>query len=232
MDRPAHHRGGEARRRRRLRHDDPHAARCRLQYRQARSQRWGAGSSRHPGRGRAPHPRALLHVRREAGRSRGVVLAAVGGAARRQARFRQGDRWPGRGESKGSGSHLPRRAARSSRRRPQGPGESGAGGRGRGGDRLAALQADRPGPRGESRALQMQRHLHAVRGAGSEWPRHHQPRSEGRGRTGAGLQRREVGPRAEPRHPLQPQGERGQPRLAPGASAAHPRLAGRQHPRD
>ena len=45
---------------------------------------------------------ALLHVRRQAGRSRRVVVAAVGRRARRQARLRQGADGPRRGEPEGA----------------------------------------------------------------------------------------------------------------------------------
>src|SRR5206468_3615991 len=44
--------------------------------------RRATGHLRDPRRGRAAHARPLLHVRRQAGRSRGMVLAALGGGAR------------------------------------------------------------------------------------------------------------------------------------------------------
>ena len=70
-------------------------------------------------RRRGEDRRALLHVRRQAVRSRRVDLAAARGADRRQARARQGDGGPRRGQPEGPAGGVPRRAARDSRRRPE-----------------------------------------------------------------------------------------------------------------
>ena len=106
---------------------------------------------RHARRRRAEDGRPLLHVRREAVRSRRVDLAAARGAHRRQARPRQGDGRPRRGEPEGARGGVPRGAARHPRRRAEAAGEPRAGRRGRGGDRLAAHRPDRPPARGARR---------------------------------------------------------------------------------
>src|SRR2546425_840670 len=72
-----------------------------------------------------------------------MVVATVGRRARGQAGPGQGRDGARCGESEGSRSDLPRRAARDPRRRPQTTGEPRARRRGRRGDRLAALPADR-----------------------------------------------------------------------------------------
>ncbi len=132
--------------------DDALCAGGRLPAGHPRPHRRPARRLRHAGRRRAADRRPLLHVRRQAGRSGRVVLAAVGGGARRQARLRQGADGPRRGEPEGSRGRVPGRSPRHPRRRPEVPGQPRAGGGGGGGDRLAALPAGRAPARGERRA--------------------------------------------------------------------------------
>ena len=90
VDTPAVDRRRESRCDGRLRPDDAHAARCRFSARRAAADRRPARHLRDARCRRAAHVRFVFHVRREAGQSAGVVVAAVGSAARRYAEPRQG----------------------------------------------------------------------------------------------------------------------------------------------
>ena len=171
--------------------------------------------------GARAHRRPVLHVRREAGRPRGVDVAALRGRDPGQARPGQGRHGARRGQPEGPGDGHAGRAARHPRRREEGAGEPRAGRRGRGGDRFAALPPGGPAPRGRRRARARDGRVHARRGAGSRRRRVRRPRREGRGRAGAGGERREVGPRPGQGRALQPAGDAGQPRLPPRAGAGH-----------
>ena len=65
------------------------------------------------------------------------------------------------------------------------------------------------------------RRLHALRRPGPRRQRDRLPGGQGRGRAGAGGQRRQVGPRAEEGRPLQQPRAAGRARLPPGAGAGH-----------
>ena len=113
---------------------------------------------------------------------------------------RQGRRRPRRRQPEGAGSGLSRRAARLPRRRPQAAGQSRVRRRGRGGDRLAALPADRPPARGRGGAARAAAGVfmpNAV--AGPRRRRDGHARRQGRRRVRADCERREVGPRADAR---------------------------------
>src|SRR6184192_3028969 len=84
------------------------------------------------------------------------------------------------------------------RRRPEAAGELRARGRGRGGDRLAALPPDRAPAGGARGAQAFHRHLHAGRRPGARWTGDHHARRQGRDRVRAGLERRALGPGAAP----------------------------------
>src|SRR5207302_2035728 len=68
------------------------------------------------------------------------TIAAEGGAAGRQAGFRQGGGWPRRGEPEGARGDLPRGAPRAARGGTQAAGQPRAGRGRRGGDRVGALR--------------------------------------------------------------------------------------------
>ena len=70
--------------------------------------------------------------------------------------------------------------------------------------------------------------LHALRHAGPGRQRHGDARGQGCRRGRADLERRTLGPRPAARHPLEQQGARGQPRLAPRAGAQHARHSRRK----
>ncbi len=151
LDQAAGDRGGEARRERGLRPPDPDAPGRRLRPRGEGADGRAARRLRDARRGRAGHLRRLLHVRRQAGRPVRVVLSALRGRAGRQAGVRQGRHGPRRGQPEGPRVGVPRGAARLQGRGTQAPRQPRARGGGRGGDRLAALPADRAAPGGRRR---------------------------------------------------------------------------------
>ena len=136
-----------------------------------------------------------------------------------QARARQGASI-GRGavNQKGPEGDLPRRAARHPRRGPQAAGEPRPRRRGRGGDRLAPLPADRATPEVAA----------ALKGAGLFMPmptqawtaRSRQPGRQGRDRAASWSPAARSGAAGRPRTCIrQLRGDGGQPGLAPGAGA-------------
>ncbi len=118
------------------------AARRRIPTRRRRSDQGEARRLRDVRRRRGELARPLLHVRRQAVRSRRMELAAARGATRRQARSRQGDRRTRRHEREGPAGRLPRRAARLQGGEPEAPGQPRSRLRRRRGNRLAELFAE------------------------------------------------------------------------------------------
>ena len=143
VDPPALHRRREPRHGGGLRVHDAAGQGRRLPAGRPRADRRSSVGVRDPGRRRAPHRRPVLHVRREAGRSRGVVVAALRGRDPGPARAGQGRHGARRRQPEGPGDGDAGRALRHPRRGEEGPREPRAGGRGRRGDRLAAFPAGR-----------------------------------------------------------------------------------------
>ena len=116
------------------------------------------------------------------------TLAAAGGAHRRQARRRQGDGRPRRGQPEGPGDRRFLAALHAIRGAgAEAAGQPRAGRRGRGGDRLAAHRPARAPPGGRRpRCARRVGVFMPVGGAGPRRRRHGQPRRQGRGRARAG----------------------------------------------
>ena len=169
------------------------------------------GRVRDARRRRSDHARHLFHVRRQAVRPQGMVVAAARGADGRPARG-QGDHGPRRGQPEGAGNGLPVGAPGVQGHRPQASRQHRAGRRGRGGDRLSQLPRDRRQPRSPGGDEQGGRGVHSRRWPGIERRDIGQPRRQGRDRDPADLDRRELGPRAGEGHPLEPDGDRRQSR--------------------
>ena len=191
-----------------------------------------AGRLRHARRRRAAHRRRVLHVRRQTGRPGRVVLAPLRRRDRGQGRLRQGRGRPRRRQPEGTRGRVPRGPPRVPRRRPEAAGQPRARRRGRGGDRIAALSADRAPPGRPGRAREVHGRLHARGGAGLRRHGHRLAGRQGRDRAGADVLRRALGPRPEEGHPFEQQGPRGQPGLAPRDGAVDARHRRRQHARD
>ena len=222
VDRSRLDRGRERRDGGGLRPDAPARARCRLPARRVHADQGSSGRVRDARRRRTAHARAVLHVRRQAGQSGGMVVAAVGGAARRHAGARQGRDGAWRRESEGSAVGVPGRAARDPRRRPQDSRQPGAGRGRRGRDRLAEFPADRALARSERRAVEERRRVHARGRAGMGRQRDHHARQQGRHRVRPDRERREVGPWPDrARRALVACGAPRSTRMAPGAGAEH-----------
>ena len=203
VDTPAVDRRRESRCDGRLRPDDAHAARGRLSAGRAAADRWSARHLRNARRRRAAHVRVVFHVRREAGRSAGVVVAAVGSAARRSAEPRQGRDGPRCREPEGPAVRVARGVACDPRGGQEDPGEPRARRGRRGGDRLAAFPAGRARFAGARGAREVRGHLHARGCAGSGRQRDGLARCQGHRRAGAGRERREVGARSREGRALQ-----------------------------
>ena len=117
-----------------------------------------------------------------------------------------------RRQPEGTGELVPERAHGLQGRGQEAAGEPGAGVRGRGGDRLAALRRGGHEPGGARRTQEVRRAVHARGRPGPRRRRAGHPRRQGRGGAGAGIDRREVGPRTGARRALEPRGRRSTPR--------------------
>ena len=115
--------------------------------------------------GATHHDRDLLHVRRQAVRARGVELAAARSEARAEGGPRHGLHGARRRQSEGTGELVPERADGLQGRGQEAAGEPGAGVRGRGGDRLAALRRGGHEPGGAGRAEEVRRRCSCPRPA-------------------------------------------------------------------
>src|SRR5207237_6527078 len=107
------------------------------------------------------HGGSVFHVRRQAGGSVGMVLAAVGRRAGGQTGPGKGDDRPRRGEPERAGSFLVGGAPCHSRSRPKDAGKPGAGGRRRRGNRLATFSANRPTPGSSGSFVALHGYFHA-----------------------------------------------------------------------
>ena len=225
LDRPADDRRRETQHRPGLQGDDAARDRRRLRARRAGADRRRAGSLRHHEQRRGEDAGALLHVRRQAVRPRRVDVAAARGADRRPAGAGQGHDRPRRDQPEGTRSGRPRRAPRVQGGGAEAAGQPRARRRGGGGDRLAALRADRSAARHPRRPAPLRRSDHPV---GVAEPgrrrRRRQPRGQGHRRTRARRVRREMGPRPGEGPAFEQQGDRRQPRVASGRGARDPRL--------
>ncbi len=230
LDRTADDRRREARHARRRGAYAQAAARRGVPAGEDRADKRGARRVRHARCRRSDDAGHLLHVRREAVRPGGMVVAA----ARRQAcrsRRRQGDHGPRRSQPEGAGERLPVGAARLQGDWPQAAGEHRAGRGGRGGNRIAALRRDRIQPGSAGGDEEGRGRLHPRRGPGIDRCDVDRPWRQGRGRDPADLERRELGQGPGQGRPLEPPRHRRQPGLAAGQGAGHLGQGRRAHAR-
>ena len=170
---------------------------------------------------RAHHDGHLFHVRRETVHPRGVEFTAARGPLGAEAGSGDGMHGPRRGESKGAREFLSERAHGVQGGGQEIAGESRAGVRGRGGDRLAAFSRGDRKSRSAGRTQALRRGVHARSRPGSRRRRAGVARREGRGGTRVDLERREVGPRTGTRCAFEPRGAGGFALLASGPGAEH-----------
>ena len=168
VDRAADHRRGKAQRRTGRRLYAAPRARRRIPAGAGGAVGRRARRLRDAGRGRAGDARHLFHVRRQAVRPRRMVEPAARRPAGRPAGRGAGHHGPRRGQSEGAGNGLPRRASRLQGERAQAAGQSGAGGRGRGRDRLAQFPDGRRRPASRRRAQEDGRRVHPGRRSGPD----------------------------------------------------------------
>ena len=136
---------------------------------------------------------------------------------------------PRRHEHQGSADRVPRGAARLQGSGTEAAGQPRARLRRRGGNRIAQLLRRRVQAGGRSGAAQVRRHHHPAGQPGTRRLGPGQSRRQGHHRARDRLVGREMGPRADARHPLELRSADRQPGLAPRAGAPHARQGRRPH---